>query len=143
MLSCEVFNQLHGLSLCHILVFNVDPYVLDPGLEDQVCCGRITTLQFADFWLCIACDILAQPFAYHIWVDILCWLTNFLWLYFVRGASCVSSPTFAADFRGVDVKSPLLTACKVHMVGMIRAPCGLFSQFILKIFSSCHRNILA
>ena len=51
MLSCEVFNQLHGLSLHHILVFNMDPYVLEPGLEDQICCGRITTLQFVNFWL--------------------------------------------------------------------------------------------
>ena len=34
MLSYKIFDQLHGLSLCQISIFNVDPYVLKPGLEN-------------------------------------------------------------------------------------------------------------
>ena len=116
MLSCKIFNQLHGLSYCQISILYMDPNILEPGLEDQISCGRVATLQFIN--LCLA--ELAEFMCSHLhamfgWANCTCKET--LSDLFLLGEQAIILPNFCSSFQGCGCKTPLLTACKAHMVG--------------------------
>ena len=83
----------------------MDPYILYPQLEYEVCCGRISTLKLVDFWLRQLVELL------HCHSHFISGWTHHRVNKVFPGFSLlreqdISSPIFAEGFRGVDVKPP-------------------------------------